>query len=131
VTFFFIFLHVVVCIFLIIGVLLQSSKGGGLAGTFGGDSLGGSMFGGRGAATFLSRATAVLATMFMLLSIGNSLLIEQASEQRSLIQEQAQEATAAPSPAAALPGIPGTEQPSQPAAGIPAQPAAEQTQTNP
>lgn len=108
-TFFLIFLHVVVCILLIISVLLQSSKGGGLAGTFGGDSLGGAAFGGRSAATFLSRTSSVLAVMFMLLCITNSFITDQATEERSLIQEQAQE-NPVTSPAAALPGIPGAEQ---------------------
>ena len=58
-------LHVFICAALIISVLLQSAKGEGLAGAFGGTSLTGTVFGGRGAATFLSRATSVLAVAFM------------------------------------------------------------------
>lgn len=61
--------YVVVCIALIITVLLQSSKGEGLAGAFGGGGMSGAVFGGRGAASFLSRATTVLAVMFMLMAI--------------------------------------------------------------
>jgi len=61
--------YVVVCASLIISVLLQSSKGEGLAGAFGGGGLSGAVFGGRGAATFLSRATTVLAIMFMVLAV--------------------------------------------------------------
>lgn len=61
--------YVVVCAALIISVLLQSSKGEGLAGAFGGGGLSGAVFGGRGAATFLSRATTVLAIMFMVLAV--------------------------------------------------------------
>lgn len=58
--------HVLVCIALILVVLLQSSKGEGLAGSaFGGGGLGGAVFGGRGAATFLSKATTYLAILFM------------------------------------------------------------------
>ena len=57
-------LHLIICAGLIISVLLQSSKGEGLAGAFGGSSLTGTVFGGRGAATFLSRATTVLAISF-------------------------------------------------------------------
>jgi preprotein translocase subunit SecG len=45
-----------IAIFLIIMVLLQSSKGGGLAGTFGGGNMG-SMFGTRRTADFLSKGT--------------------------------------------------------------------------
>lgn len=59
--------HVIICISLVLVVLMQSSKGEGLAGSaFGGSSsMGGAVFGGRGAASFLSRATTVLAVLFM------------------------------------------------------------------
>jgi preprotein translocase subunit SecG len=62
-------LHVFVSFGLIVAVLLQSSKGGGLAGTFGGSGVSGGVFGGRGAAPFLTKATTVLAIMFMLTSL--------------------------------------------------------------
>lgn len=64
--------HVLVCIALIIVVLLQSSKGEGLAGSAfgGGGGLGGAVFGGRGAGSFLSKATSVLAILFMLNCVG-------------------------------------------------------------
>ena len=58
-------IHVVICFGLIISVLMQSAKGEGLAGAFGGGALSGAVFGGRGAASFLSKATTVLAIMFM------------------------------------------------------------------
>ncbi len=59
--------HVIVCIALVLVVLMQSSKGEGLAGgtAFGG-AVSGAVFGGRGAATFLSKATTVLAILFMI-----------------------------------------------------------------
>ena len=57
--------HVLVCIALILVVLMQSSKGEGLAGTAFSSGLSGAVFGGRGAATFLSKATSVLAIVFM------------------------------------------------------------------
>ena len=60
--------HTLVCILLMIVVLMQSAKGEGLAGAFGGgggSGLTGAVFGGRGAASFLSRATTVLAVVFM------------------------------------------------------------------
>ena len=106
---FFIVLHVHVCLFLVIAILLQSAKGGGLAGSRGGDVLGGISFGGRGAATFLSRTTTILAILFMLLSISNNLFMSGAIQQQSLIQEAAREsgATVPISPAAGLPAIPG------------------------
>jgi preprotein translocase subunit SecG len=71
---FLIVVHILVCVGLIIVVLLQSSKGEGLAGAFGGGGLSGAVFGGRGAATFLSKATSVLAVCFMISSIALTLL---------------------------------------------------------
>ncbi|MBU1318974.1 MAG: preprotein translocase subunit SecG [candidate division Zixibacteria bacterium] len=59
-------IHVLVSFGLIISVLMQSSKGEGLAGAFGGGGgVSGAVFGGRGAAPFLSKATTALAIMFM------------------------------------------------------------------
>jgi len=67
---FLIIVHILICVALIIVVLLQSSKGEGLAGAFGGGGgLTGAVFGGRGAATFLSKATTILAISFMASSI--------------------------------------------------------------
>jgi len=57
---------VITSIALVLVVLMQSSKGEGLAGTaFSGGGVSGAVFGGRGAASFLSRATTVLAVVFM------------------------------------------------------------------
>ena len=66
---FFMVIHVIVCISLILVVLLQSGRGGGLAGAFGGGGGSQAFFGTRGAATFLSKATAWLAIAFMVMSI--------------------------------------------------------------
>jgi preprotein translocase subunit SecG len=60
----FIGIHLLICVGLIISVLLQSAKGEGLAGAFGGGGMTGTVFGGRGAATFLAKATTVLAISF-------------------------------------------------------------------
>jgi len=56
--------EVIVSILLVIVVLMQASKGGGLAGSFGGASMG-TMFGVRRTADFLSKSTTVLATIFI------------------------------------------------------------------
>ncbi len=61
-------LEVVISILLTIVILMQSSKGGGLAGTFGGSSVG-MMFGVRRTADFLTRSTQILAAAFILLSL--------------------------------------------------------------
>lgn len=62
-------IHIIVCLGLIIVVLLQSGKGGGLAGAFGGAGGVGAVFGGQAAATFLTKATRYLAIGFMLTSL--------------------------------------------------------------
>jgi len=64
-----VFLHIVVSALLIMAVLMQSGKGTGLAGTFGGTGVTGGVFGGRGAAPFLAKATTVFAILFMLTAI--------------------------------------------------------------
>ena len=51
-------IHVIVCLFLVIVVLLQSGKAADLAGAFGGMGSQ-TTFGPRGSATLLSRATTV------------------------------------------------------------------------
>ena len=67
----FLTIHIMVCVGLIVSVLMQSAKGEGLAGAFGGGGggLSGAVFGGRGAATFLSKATTTLAIAFMVTCI--------------------------------------------------------------
>jgi preprotein translocase subunit SecG len=60
---------VFVCAALIIVVLLQSGKGASLAGALGGGGGGQAVFGGRGAATFLSKLTTWLAALYMVLAL--------------------------------------------------------------
>src|ERR1700729_2461935 len=60
--------HVVVCLFLIIVVLLQSGKAADLAGAFGGMGSQ-TVFGPRGTATVLSKATTIAAALFMVTSL--------------------------------------------------------------
>jgi len=60
-------IHVSVCFFLIAIVLLQRGKGAQLGAAFGGSSQ--TLFGSRGAATFLNKLTTVAAVVFMLSSL--------------------------------------------------------------
>lgn len=112
-------LFVVICIVQIIAILLQSSKGGGLAGAFGGGSMG-AMFGGRGAATFLSKVSAVLATVFMVLALVLGLLDTTGGETQGLVEQERQ--ARGSSPAAILPSVssPAVTPPSQPETQQPA-----------
>ena len=65
--------HVIVCVFLVIVVLLQSGKAADLAGAFGGMGSQ-TAFGPRGAATVLSKATTIAAGLFMVTSLSLSIL---------------------------------------------------------
>ena len=91
--------HVLISLALILVVLMQSSKGEGLAGSAFGGGLSGAVFGGRGAASFLSKATAVLAILFMLnsgalalMSSGGRGLLQGAGTQQteSVVTQEAQ-----------------------------------------
>lgn len=70
-------LHVIVCLFLIIVVLLQSGKAADLAGAFGGMGSQ-TAFGPRGAATVLSKATTIAAVLFMAGSLSLAVLYTRA-----------------------------------------------------
>ncbi|HXN32739.1 MAG TPA: preprotein translocase subunit SecG [Polyangiaceae bacterium] len=59
--------HVFVCMFLMLVVLLQQGKGGGMGAALGGGAT--QVFGGRGAGNILTRATAACAGVFMLTSV--------------------------------------------------------------
>ena len=65
--------HVLVCLFLIVVILLQSGKAADLAGAFGGMGSQ-TAFGPRGSATLLSRVTTVSTVVFMLTSISLSII---------------------------------------------------------
>ena len=69
----FLLIHVIVCVFLIIVVLLQSGKAADLAGAFGGMGSQ-TAFGPRGSATLLSKATTISAVLFMITSLSLSIL---------------------------------------------------------
>ncbi len=89
--------HVIVCLFLIAVVLLQSGKSGDLAAAFGGQGSQ-TAFGPRGAATALTKATTWSAIIFMVTSITLSLYAARKT-----------------GPASALSGLKGGQTQSQPA----------------
>jgi len=85
-----IFLLVVVAIMLMGVVLIQSSKGGGLAGTFGGGDAT-AVFGVRRTADFLIKVTTTLATILLLFSlITNVIINKNIGTTSSFIQDQQQ-----------------------------------------
>jgi preprotein translocase subunit SecG len=122
-------LHIIACLFLIAVVLLQQGKGQDLASAFGG---GGTQaaFGPRGSATVLSRATTILAAVFMVTSLSLSIL----KHRGSTILDQVPAPAASPSPAAsASPAATNPTTPAAPAESAPATtaPAPAATPSNP
>jgi preprotein translocase subunit SecG len=112
-------LEVVVGIFLILVILMQSSKGGGLAGTFGGASVG-MMFGVRRTADFLTQATQFLAIAFgMLALIINIFFLPRTSVVPESILQRGPEGR--PAPQMQLPEVPPSEVPQQAPSQAPAQ----------
>jgi preprotein translocase subunit SecG len=66
-------IYLIVCLFLVVVVLLQSGEAADLAGAFGG--MGSQTVSGRrGSATLLSRATTVAAALFMITSLSLSII---------------------------------------------------------
>jgi preprotein translocase subunit SecG len=108
---FLIAIHVLVCILLIISILMQSSKGGGMAGVFGGGGNIGGVFGGRGAASFLQKATMWLGVTFAVMTILIGVVsVRTSSAPKSALQQVLDEEKQA-SPANVLPVAPGSESP--------------------
>ncbi|MGB8274305.1 MAG: preprotein translocase subunit SecG, partial [Alphaproteobacteria bacterium] len=80
-------IHIMLAVALVATVLLQRSEGGGL-GIGGGGGMSGLMTG-RATANLLTRATAILAALFMLTSITLAIFAGQGRKPTSILQEAA------------------------------------------
>jgi preprotein translocase subunit SecG len=78
-------IHIIVCFFIIIVVLLQSGKSGDISAAFGGQGSQ-TAFGPRGAASALSRATTWSAIAFMITSITLSVYASRRGGPTSVLQ---------------------------------------------
>jgi len=108
-------LFVFVCFVLMLVILLQQGKGGDIASAFGGGGGSQAAFGARSGATVLSRATSVLAVLFILGALVLNILAQRGPG--SVVGGRAPQAA----PAGSVPTLPtGATQPATPA---PAQPA--------
>ena len=79
-----VFVHIVVCLFLIGVVLLQTGKSADLAGAFGGQGSQ-TAFGPRGASNLLTKLTTYSAIVFMLTSIGLTIMLSRSSGEHSVL----------------------------------------------
>lgn len=91
--------HVIVALAVIALVLLQHGKGADMGAAFGSGSAG-SLFGASGSANFLSRSTAVVATLFFLTSLGLAYFGLQQHKPSSVLDRTAVPATQPATPAA-------------------------------
>ncbi|MCD6384165.1 preprotein translocase subunit SecG [Candidatus Sumerlaeota bacterium] len=118
--------YVFICLFLILLILMQAGKGGGLSGLVGGSALA-DTFGATGAEKTLSRWTTYLAIVFFVLSIGLTILGARHFRKSSLLEElQKEEARAtqtAPASAVSAPTPIQVEQTSPEKATEPTAPA--------
>ncbi len=97
--------HIAVCLFLIIVVLLQSGKSGDIAAAFGGQGSQ-TAFGPRGAATALSRATPWTAIIFMLTSVTLSVVASRRATSSGSVLQGIKTAPAKNAPATPVPAAP-------------------------
>jgi len=111
--------HVVVAIAVIGLVLLQHGKGADVGASFGGGSSG-SLFGATGSANFLSRATAVLAAIFFITSLGLAYVATNKPREAGGVMDAVKELPAGVAPSSAA----GSSDPAKPAAAKVAEPKA-------
>ena len=100
--------HGVIAVGLILVVLLQSGKGADIGAAFGGGSSQ-TVFGGRGAATFLSKLTTILAVLFMVMSIVLTLHSSRIGTSSVIPEDRPSPATSTPAPAAQAPASPAPQ----------------------
>jgi preprotein translocase subunit SecG len=116
-------IHVFLAVAIIGLVLLQRGKGADAGAGFG-SGASGTVFGARGSATALSKATAVLATLFFVTSLALAFLGGRRVEQPKSLLERT--GTTQQAPAADVPAPPATTAPAPTEA-----PATQDTQTPP
>jgi preprotein translocase subunit SecG len=108
-------IHVLLAIALIALVLIQHGKGADAGAAFG-SGASSTVFGARGASSFLSRSTAILATLFFVVSLALAILANRQTEPSS-VTEMAAPATKQEQPAEMPSGgdVPAPAAPSAPA----------------
>jgi len=116
--------HLLLAFGIIALVLLQRGRGADAGAGFGAGASG-TVFGARGSASFLSRTTAVMATLFYLSSLGLAYLLSHGNSPKSVIDtlqtEPAQQTTSVPATGAPTGGEPAASVPAD--AGAPPAPA--------
>lgn len=107
--------HILIAAVLIGLILIQRGKGAEVGAAFG-SGASNTVFGSRGSASFLTRATAVLATLFFITSLSLAFSVSQKKEMTSVTDLVAPTVSAPPAAPAVQPGSPpaGSPTPQQP-----------------
>lgn len=100
--------HLLTSVALIVLILLQQGKGADMGAAFG-SGASATVFGARGSGSFLTRSTAILATIFFITSISLAYFSSQSAVRKSVTEIPAAAAPAQPVPAD-VPSIPPTQQ---------------------
>lgn len=101
------FVHVISAVALIILVLVQHGKGADMGAAFGTGSAG-SLFGSSGSANFLSRSTAVAATIFFITSLSLTYIYAR-PVQGAGVMEKVDVSKTVPEVAPVAPSVPGSD----------------------
>jgi len=114
--------HILLGIGIIGLVLMQQGKGADAGATFGGGASG-SVFGAQGSASFLSRTTAIFATLFFITSLGLAALSGYQGKKADILDAPAAEAVKSDVPLtqsapASSNSVPETEIPAAPAVKV-------------
>ena len=111
--------HILICLFLVIVILLQAGKGADMGAAFGAGSSQ-TLFGARGAATFLSKLTTITAMLFLVTSVSLAMIHRNRTKlgsSQSVVTEtspppqtEPQTPSPAPSPESSVPTTPAPVQ---------------------
>ncbi len=113
--------HVLAAGAIVVFVLLQQGKGADMGAAFGSGSAG-SLFGSSGSANFMSRMTAIMATVFFITSLVLTYIAANTGASRGLM-ERVPVAPATPASQIPVPGTPAAGAPAVPVPSVPAEAA--------
>jgi preprotein translocase subunit SecG len=99
--------HIFLAVGLVGLILIQHGKGADMGAAFG-SGASGTVFGAKGSASFLTRTTAILATLFFLTSMAMAYFAVQTREPAGLMEQVEQPPSmAVPAPETDIPAVPG------------------------
>ena len=102
--------HLVMAVAVVVLVLLQQGKGAQAGAAFGGGGSSQSLFGARGSANFLTRTTAVIATIFFLTTLSLAYLYSNRSSTSSVVSGSVIDQVEEQAPESDVTVVPGAEE---------------------